>query len=154
MVFIAGACGGLRQILSIPSAFISRISNHTVYNRAGCVPFSSVLQQKRLMLFGKIMRCTESNLMKTVSFVGDTLRPETDHFVRRIGRRWATKSRMGADDASGSCKACRRILEVKGKSCRPPAVEKNCLWKAVEKLFMETKIFLLICFAHISFEVH
>ena len=44
------------------------------------------LQKRQLQLFGKILRSSEDNPLKSVSFIPGTLRPETDHYVRRRGR--------------------------------------------------------------------
>ena len=45
-----------------------------------------MLRQRQLILFGKVLRAPNGSLMKAVSFIGNTLRPETDHFIRRVGR--------------------------------------------------------------------
>ena len=84
-------CRCLRQILGIPPAFISRISNRVVYNRVECRPFSELLCQRQLLMFGKVMRSHPENPLRTASLNGNTLRPATDQHVRRVGRRRAER---------------------------------------------------------------
>ena len=76
----------LRSILKIPSAFYSRISNAEVLGRASHRPASALLLQAQLALLGKIIRSGEDSVLRSVSFIGDTLRSATNRYIRRVGR--------------------------------------------------------------------
>jgi len=76
----------LRRILNIPSSYLSRISNETVRQRAGCRCFSQLLVDRQLMLLGTVLRSPEQSPLQTVSFTPGTLQPATSRYVRRVGR--------------------------------------------------------------------
>ena len=86
-------CRCLRQILGILSAFMSLISNKSVYEQAGCPPFSQMLRQRQLILPGKILSSATSNPLRSVSFVGNTVMPTTDQYVRRVGTQFQGRQR-------------------------------------------------------------
>ena len=76
----------LRQIVGIKPSYISRVSNAAALEKSGHVAATKQLQKRQLQLFGKILRSSEDNPLKSVSFIPGTLRPETDHYVQRRGR--------------------------------------------------------------------
>ena len=76
----------LRKILKIPSAYLSRTSNETVRQRAGCRCFSKLLVDRQLMLLGTVLRSPAHSPLQAVSFTPGTLQPATSRYVRRVGR--------------------------------------------------------------------
>ena len=76
----------LRQILKIPPAYFSRISNQKVLASAGRPKASTMLCRRQLVHFGKVLRSPSGSVLKDVSFIGDTLAPATTRYVRRVGR--------------------------------------------------------------------
>ena len=75
----------LRRILRIPAAFISRISNRSVFEQAQAAPLSQLLLDQPFRLFGRVLRAD----------IGDPLRKNTlterndnffNSYVRRRGR--------------------------------------------------------------------
>ena len=101
----------LRRLLGVPSAYLSRVSNKTVLQRAEVLPFSDQVLRRQLLLLGKVaLSPTGSPLRKDV-FVGDSLRPQMGRYVRRIGRPrqdWLTEvwksgaQRLGGDTRLGA----------------------------------------------------
>ena len=76
----------LRSILGIQPSVTSRISNHTVRQRAGCRCFSQLLVDRQLMLFGTVLRSPKDSPLQAVSFTPGTMQPATCRYVRRVGR--------------------------------------------------------------------
>ena len=75
----------LRRILRIPHSFVSRISNVSVLQKAGCEAASLQLRRKQLQLLGRVVRHPQGTCMRDVTFVPGSLRPATDRYVRRVG---------------------------------------------------------------------
>jgi len=49
--------------------------------------------KQQLLLFGKVARENSENLLRSLTFVGNTTQPATSFYVRRVGRprnEWAT----------------------------------------------------------------
>ena len=76
----------LRQILKVPPAYYSRISNAAVLRQATLTKASTLLLRRQLAILGRILRCTSDSPLRTTSFIGGTLVPATSQFVRRVGR--------------------------------------------------------------------
>ena len=76
----------LRRVLGIAPAFLSRISNATVFARAGILSFSSQLLKQQLHLFGKVALSPEGSPLRSNTFVDNSLMPLIGHFVRKVGR--------------------------------------------------------------------
>ena len=76
----------LRQLLRIPAAFVSRISNETLFQRAGVRRLSQRLVRRQLMLMGKVARCPVGHVMRANTFYRDTCQPVIGHFIRKRGR--------------------------------------------------------------------
>ena len=84
----------LRRILRIPVAFISRVPNLHVLQRAGHTRATEQLVMVQLGQLGKVIRAPDDSPMKLVSFVPGTLQPATNRYVRRVGRprtEWITQ---------------------------------------------------------------
>ena len=76
----------LRYILGVKPSFISRVSNAEVLSRAKHPSASSLLLERQLNLFGKILRAAPAHPLRSASFAPGPLRPATDQYVRRLGR--------------------------------------------------------------------
>ena len=79
-------CRCLRQIMNIPPAFISRVSNESVFRSAGHMKASILVQERQLCLLGQILRAPVSNPISYLSFMPGTRQPAVSRYVRRIGR--------------------------------------------------------------------
>ena len=77
---------GLRRILRIPAAFVSRVSSKAVYQAAGVQPLSEQLVKRQLVLLGQVARAPATDPLRRDVFIGDTLRPVISHYIRRVGR--------------------------------------------------------------------
>ena len=98
-------CRCLRSIWGIQPAFLSRISNQTVLEKAGQQPLTSALAKQQLLLFGKAARAPASSTLRSSVFCPGSLRPATDRYVRRRGRpclEWAVQVHKLAAQAVGS----------------------------------------------------
>ena len=76
----------LPQIIGIKPSFISRVSNATVLDKTKHAAASRMLEKRQLQLLGKMLKSPEGHPLRTAAFVPTTLRPQTDRYVRRIGR--------------------------------------------------------------------
>ena len=72
--------------MKIPAAFVSRVSNQTVRERAGCKPLSDKLLEQQMILLGKVLRAPLESPLQRVSLIPGTLQAATYRFVRRVGR--------------------------------------------------------------------
>ena len=73
----------LRQVLRIPSAYISRVSNMEVLRRANCRPLTELVTDTQMQLLGRSLRVAA---MHNATFVRGTDQPLVSHFIRRRGR--------------------------------------------------------------------
>ena len=76
----------LRKILGIGSAFITRISNKTVRERANWMTASTQLSQWQLAYLGRVFQKGAGHPSWDVSFIGGITHPATEGCVRRVGR--------------------------------------------------------------------
>ena len=84
----------LRQILGIKSAFLSRVPNKVVLEKAGSHRYTSQLLKAQLLLLGRIARAPEGDPLRALTFRNSSLRLATDKYVRRVGRprnEWAAQ---------------------------------------------------------------
>ena len=84
----------LRDILRIEPSYYSRVSNHTVRDRAQQKPLSQHLHRQQLLMFGRIARLPNSDIRRQLTFCSGSLRAATDRYVRKVGRpkhEWAPK---------------------------------------------------------------
>ena len=70
----------LRQVLHIPPAFISRVSNVKVLSRQ---PLTEILVESQMKLRGRALR---TPAMHSAAFVPCSDRPLVSHYIRRRGR--------------------------------------------------------------------
>ena len=76
----------LRRIIGIPHSFYSRVSNQTVYRRAGTLPLTEQLAKQQLNLLGIVARSPADSPLRRNTFIGDTLQPTISHYIRKVGR--------------------------------------------------------------------
>ena len=72
--------------MNIPPSFLSRISNKTVFERAGVVPMTQQLLHKQLALLGHVARSPPGDPLRRDTFVEDAMKPIVGHFIRKVGR--------------------------------------------------------------------
>ena len=84
----------LRRVLRIQPSFVSRISNQTVLERSGQAAYDLQLLKQQLLLFGKVARCSNTDVLRNMAFRPGCLLPATDAFVRRVGRPRAEWAKM------------------------------------------------------------
>ena len=96
----------LRQVLRIPPAFVSRISNAVVLQRAGRSCLSSQLLHRQLVFLGRVARKADADPLRRDTFATGTFTPQLGRFIGRVGRPrqdWtrelmkAGAARMGAE---------------------------------------------------------
>ena len=113
----------LRRLLRIPAAYISRVSNATVYQKAGVEPLGTQLLKMQMAVLGKTAQTQVGHPMRHNVFVGDSLRPLVGYYIRRPGRprQDCTNSLLekGAELRRSRASFERELL------CRPPQT-----WKA------------------------
>lgn len=76
----------LRKIVGVKPAFVSRISNAAVLERAGQVPFGRQLLKQQLLLYGRVARSPDSDVLRQLTFAPGTLQAATSRYIRRVGR--------------------------------------------------------------------
>lgn len=82
----------LRGIVGIKPAFISRVSNKIVLQRASQSSYTKQLRLQ-LKLFGRIARAPDNDVIRKLTFCPNSLRAATDRYIRKAGRprnEWAT----------------------------------------------------------------
>jgi len=96
----------LSRILGVPSAYVSRVSNKTVLDSAGVLPFSAQVLRKQLLLLGKVAFSPQNSPLRKDVFADSSLRPQIGRYIRRVGRPrqdWLTEvwkagaSKLGGD---------------------------------------------------------
>ena len=67
-------------------AFVPRVSNMDVLQRAGMKAASRMLEEQQLLQFGKVLRAQQTSPLHAAAMVPGTLQPATERFVRKVGR--------------------------------------------------------------------
>ena len=101
-------------------SFISRVTNKSVLQKAGHREFTQQLLKQQLLLFGRIARSPDSDMLRELTFISGTLQPATERFVRKVGRprfEWA----------SCLAKVARRPVGANGDLCA--AVQDAVGWR-------------------------
>ena len=105
----------LRRALGIPSAFISRISNATVFRQAGVPPLSERLSKKQLSVLQQAAVAPEGDPLRRNVFAGASLDPMVDKYVRRVGRpkmNWTKELLKEGSVCFGNCEAFSRASQL------------------------------------------
>ena len=76
----------LRRIGRIPSAYLSRMSHKKVLEKFQQRPLSCTILRQQLLYLGKVANLPVRSPLRSVTFHGDSLRPCTDAWVRKVGR--------------------------------------------------------------------
>ena len=117
----------LRQILHIPSAYLSRISNKMVFQQAGAQPLSTLVLERQLLYLHKLANLPPTDAVRASVFEDDLrIRQPSGH--RRVGRPRATWSQCGwkvALDVAGNERNLIESLRSKASSWRL-AVRSHC----------------------------
>ena len=124
-------CRCLRVILRIPPAYVSRISNATVLDRACQTELVRQLLRQQLLLYGRLARQMDDNPMRKLTFCAGSLRPATAEHVRRVGRprnEWAVMVKKEAQKLPGFC---QEIL-YDARAWRS-SVDRHCFFRAVQR---------------------
>ena len=101
----------LRNVLGIPAAFISRVSNTVVLEKAGVAPLSAQLLKRQLALLGKVALSPLGHPLRRDAFLDNTLHPQIGRFIRRRGRQrqdWINEVMKEASKVLGD----RRVTEL------------------------------------------
>ena len=94
----------LRTIWGIKPAYVSRVSNARVLEITGQRPLTALLQKQQLVLYGRVARQSDANLMRAATFGPGSLRPAVDMYIRKVGRprlAWAPEVGKLALQAAG-----------------------------------------------------
>ena len=115
----------LRRILHIPSAYISRISNASVYLRAGVKPLSEQLLKHQLLFLRKVALSGADSPVRRDTFVEGSLNPQIGRRVRKKGRPpqdWTSQLLRVGQERMGSSKFNEFLRDASEGS--------NVRWKA------------------------
>ena len=105
----------LRRVLSVPAAFVSRVSNATVYSKACMALFSQQVVKHQMFFLRKVAMEPEGKPLRRDTFVGASLDPLVGHYIRRPGRPrqdWTTEllrqgcAKMGAATFYALLRSC------------------------------------------------
>ena len=116
----------LRKICGVQHYFISRVTNETVRDMAGCKPLSSILLERQLVLFADIARRPFADPLRKCVFEGSSMLLRSQSGRRKQGRprnTWATSVCQEAVAAAGG-RAQLNIL---------PASSSAADWKALAR---------------------
>ena len=76
----------LRKVAGLKPFFVSRISNTSVLERAGQVQLGRQLLKQQLLLYGRMARALDTNVLRSLTFIPGTLQPAAGRYIRRFGR--------------------------------------------------------------------
>ncbi len=76
----------LRRILTIPSSYVSGVSNEQVRSLAQEPALSLQLSRRQFILLGKVFREPEPSRLRSSLFADEGLSLLTEHCVRKVGR--------------------------------------------------------------------
>jgi len=83
----------LRVLIRVAPSYISRISNKIVLGRTEQLPYTTQLMKQQLLLFGRIARAGDADVLRQLAFIPGMLEPTANRYVRRVGRpkqEWVT----------------------------------------------------------------
>ena len=111
----------VRRLIGVKPAFLSRVSNADVLEKARHRKLTTTLVKRRLQLFGKVLRSPEGHPVRVVSLIPRTLEPATNRYVRRVGR----PCREWVPEAIRECRSIFGSMQ----HAQALAVDKN-IWNA------------------------
>ena len=76
----------LRQILKVPSPYISRVSNKKILELSNAQKLSCTIQDQQQQLFEKVLSSPAKKQQRQATFIKDTAVPLTRRYVQRVGR--------------------------------------------------------------------
>ena len=76
----------LRQILKVPSPYISRISNTTILQRCGAHKLSAHIQQRQQQLLENAISSPAKSQLREVTFISASIIALTSRYTQRRGR--------------------------------------------------------------------
>jgi hypothetical protein len=101
----------LRRVLGIPAAYVSRISNKSVFDMAEVRPLTAQVRKQQIYLLGRVGRSAADSPLRRDTFVDNTLQPQVGRFVRRVGRPrqdWTSMVLAEAEQQCGGRKSAMR----------------------------------------------
>ena len=121
----------LRRILGIPPAFVSRVSNQVVFQRAGVKPLSEQLLKRQLLVLGRVACSPAGGPLRRDTFVVELLQPQIGRFVPKVGRPrqdWTAEVLKAGRDRIGQ-ERCDQLLSDRS----PTALE--CWRQTLNRVF-------------------
>ena len=106
--------GCTRKIIRVAPAYHSRVSNHTVFERARTKPASRLLLKPQLSYFGRLALKDQSDPMRRCIFENDSLEPRKLLSKRRVARprlEWSTEIRKHALQMMGGEASLKAALQ-------------------------------------------
>ena len=103
----------LRKLLRLAPSFVSRTSNRTVLQWAKQTQFSSHLLKQQLLLYGRVARAPDNDVLRRMTFMPGTLQPVTERFFRKLGRprhEWASQLTKEALSFAGTYASLEAML--------------------------------------------
>ena len=97
----------------IPAAFVSRVSNKTVFEKAGVAPILEQVLHRQLVMLGKAARATEGDPIRRDVFIKSSVLPCVGQYVRKAGRprqEWTTEVLKAGAIKFGSSQRFERLL--------------------------------------------
>ena len=123
----------LRRILKIPAAYVSRVSNATVFERAGCRPFSAQLLEQQLMFLGTIARRSDDDPVRRCVFKPGGTTPKAPEKTRKRGRPAQTWSTVVLPLALQVARGCHNKL----KEMLSTGAKERRTWRAAVHRFCQ-----------------
>ena len=123
-------CRCLRRILRIPHAYVSRVSNNTVFERAHRKPLSTRLLQAQLLFLGQLARREGDDPVRRCIFQGGGFQM-LPSLTRKRGRpraTWIDETMKAANVIAGSAEKLSDYFAPSAQACRAwkGAVSRYC----------------------------
>ena len=118
----------LREILHIPCAYLSRVSNSVVFRKAGAEPMSTLVTEQQLLYFYRLANLPPTNAVRASVFEADSYNIRQPFGPRRVGRpraSWKECVHKVACEVAGSELELAQCLGSKFCSWRT-AVRRHC----------------------------
>jgi hypothetical protein len=93
----------LRQLLRIPAAYISRVSNMKVFDEAEVKPLTAQVMKQQVLLLGRVGRSADNSPLRRDTFVGNSAQPQVGRCVRCVGRPRQDWTTMILAEAERTC---------------------------------------------------